>query len=112
MRIQAENSSQCLLVMLKLPGFSATRDGIVCKIACMPDLDFVRASKGDTRTWGIRNSLRTLKPSGIHLRSHIVGTGLLAGGTGVTAMINLATVILKNPNDKVKVSQPDIFLLP
>ncbi|CAK0787811.1 hypothetical protein CVIRNUC_011033 [Coccomyxa viridis] len=28
--------------------------------------------------------------------------GLLAGGTGVTAMFNLAHVILKNPNDKVK----------
>ncbi len=32
--------------------------------------------------------------------------GLLAGGTGVTAMINLSTVILKNPNDKVKVGPP------
>ena len=32
-----------------------------------------------------------------------VYAGLLAGGTGVTSMINLATVILKNPADKVKV---------
>lgn len=47
-----------------------------------------------------------------HLTSHTFGAGLLAGGTGVTAMINLATVILKNPNDKVKVSQYDVFLLP
>lgn len=29
--------------------------------------------------------------------------GLLAGGMGVTPMINLSHVILKNPNDKVKV---------
>lgn len=49
---------------------------------------------------------------GSHLTIHILGTGLLAGGTGVTAMINLATVILKNPNDKVKVGQSDLFLLP
>ena len=33
----------------------------------------------------------------------ILAAGLLAGGTGVTAMVNLATVILKNPADKVKV---------
>ena len=39
-------------------------------------------------------------------------TGLLAGGMGVTPMINLSHVILKNPNDKVKVgrpSQPDTY---
>jgi hypothetical protein len=33
----------------------------------------------------------------------VLAAGLLAGGTGVTAMVNLATVILKNPADKVKV---------
>ncbi len=33
--------------------------------------------------------------------------GLLAGGMGVTPMINLSHVILKNPNDKVKVRLMD-----
>lgn len=37
------------------------------------------------------------------LKAVCASTGLLAGGMGVTPMINLSHVILKNPNDKVKV---------
>ena len=39
----------------------------------------------------------------LNMTSNACHAALLAGGTGITPMVNLSHAILKNPNDKVKV---------